>query len=216
MIEYFAGQDLAKRRDFSALAVLQAVDNDKLRLVYLKEWEHVDYKTVILDTKRYYRQFCWAKLGVDRSGIGDSVIEEYVSENAEGIVFTQKAKEEMIEHMVLLRQQGKLILPLRGAERLIQQIEEQERIISEAGSVKFRHPSSSHDDLLWALALACHVAKQEMEKSIPLAMGFSANDYEKSSTVNNFDSILDRLKGSGITITDAKIYYPNKNRVESL
>lgn len=123
MIEYFAGQDLAKRRDYSALVVLEAINNEKLRLVFLKEWDHVDYKTVIADTKRYFQYFYWTKLGVDRSGIGDSVIEEYAAEKAEGIVFTQKAKEEMIEHIILLRQQGKLILPQRGAEKLIQQIE---------------------------------------------------------------------------------------------
>ena len=209
MIEYFAGQDLAKRRDFSALAVLQAIDNDKLRLVYLKEWEHVDYKTVILDTKRYYRHFYWTKIGVDRSGIGDSVIEEYAAENAEGIVFTQRSKEEMIEHIVLLRQQGKLILPLYGAEKLIQQIEEQERIISESGGVKFRHPSSSHDDLLWALALACHVAKQEMEKPLPFVMGFSTEDYQEPTRTNDFlDNVLNRFQGTGITITDVKIKMP--------
>ncbi len=212
MIEYFAGQDLAKRRDFSALAVLEAVNNDNLRLVYLKEWDHVDYKTVILDTKRYYRHFSWTKIGVDRSGIGDSVIEEYFTENAEGIVFTQKAKEEMVEHVILLRQQGKLILPLRGAERLIQQIEEQERIISESGNVKFRHPSKSHDDLLWALALACHVAKQEMEKPLPFVMCFSADDYhEPNPRADLVDNVMNRFKGTGISITDVKIKLPGDN-----
>lgn len=211
MIDYFAGQDLAKRRDYSALVVLEATNNEKLRLVFLKEWDHVDYKTVIADTKRYYRHFYWTKLGVDRSGIGDSVIEEYATENAEGIVFTQKAKEEMIEHIILLRQQGKLILPQKGAEKLIQQLEEQERIISDAGSVKFRHPSSSHDDLLWALALACHVAKQEMEKPLPMVMGFSADEFEQPSQRNNYlDQIIRKLP-SGITITDVKIKMPGDN-----
>jgi hypothetical protein len=211
MIEYFAGQDLAKRRDYSALAVLQAINNEKLKLVFLKEWDHVDYKTVIADTKRYFRYFYWTKLGIDRSGIGDSVIEEYAAENAEGIVFTQKAKEEMIEHIILLRQQGKLMLPLRGAEKLIHQIEEQERIISEAGTVKFRHPSSSHDDLLWALALACHVAKLEMEKPLPLVMTFGADDFIEPVKHNDFvDNILKRLP-SNITITDVRITMPGDN-----
>jgi hypothetical protein len=211
MIDYFAGQDLAKRRDYSALAVLQCIDNEILKLVFLREWDHVDYKTVIADTKRYFHSFYWTKLGVDRSGIGDSVIEEYTFENAEGIVFTQKAKEEMIEHIILLRQQGKLILPQRGAEKLIQQLEEQERIISDAGSVKFRHPSSSHDDLLWALALACHVAKQEMEKPLPMIIGFSADEFEQPSQRNNYlDQIIRKLP-SGITITDVKIKMPGDN-----
>ena len=211
MIEYFAGQDLAKRRDYSALVVLQAINNEKLRLVYLKEWEHVDYKTVIADTKIYFQHFYWTKLGVDRSGIGDSIIEEYAAENAEGIVFTQKTKEEMIEHIVLLRQQGKLILPIYGAEKLINQLEEQERIISEAGTIKFRHPSGSHDDLLWALALACHVAKEEMEKPIPMIMTFSADDYEEPRRHNDFlDYVVKRLP-PGVTVTNVKVTMPGDN-----
>jgi len=212
MIEYFAGQDLAKRRDYSALVVLQAINNEKLRLVYLKEWEHVDYKTVIADTKIYFQHFYWTKLGVDRSGIGDSIIEEYAAENAEGIVFTQKSKEEMIEHILLLRQKGKLILPLKGAEKLINQIEEQERIISEAGTIKFRHPSGSHDDLLWALALACHVAKEEMKKPIPMIMTRSYDELESKNPGDEvIDYVLRRFQGTGITITDVKVTMPSDN-----
>jgi len=208
MIEYFGGQDLAKRRDYSALIVLQAINNDILKLIFWKEWEHVDYKTVIADTKRFFQHFHWTKLGVDRSGIGDSIIEEYATENAEGIVFNQKIKEEMIEHIVLLRQKGKLIFPMKGAEKLLSQIEEQERIISEAGTVKFRHPSGSHDDLLWALALACHVAKEEMEKPIPFIMTFSADDYVEPTRNNDFlDYVLRRLP-PGVTVTDVKVKMP--------
>jgi hypothetical protein len=166
-------------------------------------------------TKKYFRHFYWTKLGVDRSGIGDSVIEEYATENAEGIVFTQRAKEEMIEHIILLRQQGRLILPLKGAEKLIQQIEEQERIISEAGTVKFRHPSSSHDDLLWALALACHVAKQEMERPLPMVMTFSADDYEKSERAADFLSHIANRLPRDITVTDIKIKFPGDVTRES-
>ena len=206
MIEYFAGQDLAKRRDFSALIVLQAINNDILKLIFWREWEHVDYKTVIVDTKRYFQHFHWTKLGVDRSGIGDSIIEAYATENAEGIVFSQKTKEEMIENILLLRQQGKLILPAHGAEKLIQQIEEQERIISEAGTVKFRHPSGSHDDLLWALALACRVAKEEMEKPIPFVMGFSYDDYQEPTKNNDFFDYVAKRLPPGVTVTDVKIY----------
>lgn len=208
MIEHFAGQDLAKRRDYSALVVLQCINNMILKLVFLKEWDHVDYKTVVADTKRYFSSFYWTKLGVDRSGIGDSVVEEYAYENAEGIVFTQKTKEEMIEHIILLRQQGKLILPSKGVEKLIQQIEEQERIITDAGNVKFKHPASGHDDLLWALALACRVAKQEMEKPLPLVMSFDMTDSVDPSSPTVVENTLRKLAVSGFTITSVKTSMP--------
>jgi phage FluMu gp28-like protein len=209
--EYYAGQDLAKRRDYSALAVLERTNDDKLKLVYLKEWPHVDYKVVIADTKRIYKRFQWYKLGVDRSGIGDSIIEEYYNEYAEGIVFNAKTKEEMIEYIILLRQQGRLILPKHGAEELIHQLGEQERILSDAGTVKFRHPSGRHDDLLWALALACYVAKEEMEKPAPFIMTFSADELDPPDPRNQMiDRVLGRFRESGITVTDVKITYPGE------
>jgi hypothetical protein len=79
-------------------------------------------------------------MGVDQSGVGDSIIEEYRYENAKGILFNSGSKEEMIEYVILLRQQGRLILPKKGAENLISQLEEQERVLSDAGTVHFRHP----------------------------------------------------------------------------
>ena len=209
MTEYYAGQDLGKRRDYSALAVLERTYDDKLRLVALKEWPHVDYKIVVADTKQIYKKFGWYKLGVDQSGIGDSIVEEYHYENAQGIVFTAKAKEEMIEYMILLRQQGKLILPRNGATELIRQLEEQERILSDAGNVTYRHPSGRHDDLLWALALACHVAKEGLEKSEPLLMTFSADDYYPQDRNQEILSrVLGKFVGSGITVTGVKVRIP--------
>lgn len=207
MTEYYAGQDLAKRRDYSALVILERTYSDKLKLVFLKEWPHVDYKVVITDTKRIYKHFAWYKIGVDRSGIGDSIIEEYYDENAEGIVFNARTKEEMIEYIILLRQQKKLILPKRGAEELLKQIEEQERILSDSGIVKFRHPSGRHDDLLWALALACYVAKEELEKPLPFVMTFD-HDQELLDSREPVNPILGKFRKSGIAITDVKINYP--------
>ena len=208
MKEYYAGQDLAKRRDFSALVVLEKTSDYKLKLVFLKEWPHVDYKKVVVDTKQIFKYFEWQKLGVDRSGIGDSIIEEYYNEYAEGIVFNAKAKEEMIEFIILLRQQGRLILPRHGAEELIHQLEEQERILSDAGTVKFRHPSGRHDDLLWALALACHVAKEGLEQSEPFLGSFSYYQDAPDAREQVTDKVLRRFQRTGITITDVKVKLP--------
>jgi len=211
MTEYYAGQDLAKRRDYSALAILERTNDDKLKLVFLKEWPHVDYKVVISDTKRIYKHFRWYRFGLDRSGIGDSIIEEYYNEYAEGIPFSAKTKEEMIEYIILLRQQGRLILPRRGAEELIHQLEEQERILSDAGTVKFRPPSGRHDDLLWAFALACYVAKEGMETPAPFIMGLEYNPELSNPRDEMVDRALGRFEGSGIRVTGVKIKMPGED-----
>lgn len=213
MKEYYAGQDLAKRRDFSALVLLEKTNDYKLKLVYLKEWPHVDYKIVVTETKQIFKHFGWLKLGVDRSGIGDSIIEEYYNEYAEGIIFSAKTKEEMIEYIILLRQQGRLILPKEGTAELIHQLEEQERILSDAGTVKFRHPSGRHDDLLWALALACYVAKEGLEQSMPFLMSFDYDQESPDAKGDVMGQILGKFRGSGFTITNVKITMPGKDEI---
>jgi hypothetical protein len=65
--------------------------------------------------------------------------------------------------------------------------------------------------MLWALALACHVAKQEMEKPLPMVMTFSVDDFTGPKPNNPLDNVLDRFRGSGITITDVKVRMPGES-----
>jgi len=44
--------------------------------------------------------------------------------------------------------------------RLCEQINEQRFEYTKNGQLKFWHPTGSHDDQLWALALACFAAKE--------------------------------------------------------
>jgi hypothetical protein len=79
--------------------------------------------------------------------------------------------------------------------------------LSDAGTIKFRHPSGRHDDLLWALALACYVAKEGMEKGTPILMAFSSDELSNPQD-ETMDRVLGRFRGSGITITDVKVIKP--------
>lgn len=54
------------------------------------------------------------------------------------------------------------MIPRRGTEDLVAQIREQERIISQAGTVRYEHPSRRHDDVFRTFAMMVHLAKPYM------------------------------------------------------
>lgn len=57
-----------------------------------------------------------------------------------------------------------LVLPRSGAfvPELLAQMEEQERVIGVSERPHYDHPQGRHDDLLWALSIACYFARQEL------------------------------------------------------
>jgi hypothetical protein len=57
-------------------------------------------------------------------------------------------------------EQEKLAIPYH--RRLCQQINDQQYAYTKTGKLQFTHPPNTHDDLLWALALAVYATKTEI------------------------------------------------------
>lgn len=166
---FYAGQELAKRRDYSALLIIRIEEQEDdeefiARVVGVKQWTHVDYREMIEDALILYEKYGWEMLGLDKNTVGEAVIEEYDSKGipVEGISFTAQSKHDMVQFLLMLLQQKRLRLPRKGAEELKGQIQEQERIYSSSGTIKYQHPENRHDDQFWALCLALHVAREEL------------------------------------------------------
>ena len=99
---------------------------------------------------------------VDQTGVGESVLDFMRDElpvYIEGAILTVKMKQEIMANLQLLFQQRKVILPMT-ARRLFYQIIEQRVEISRSGNLIFSHIPNSHDDQLWALALAVYIASK--------------------------------------------------------
>ena len=95
----------------------------------------------------------------DTTGVGEPVIEELKAQgvqNVEGVVFTVKAKEELLTCLKLAMEQRRLKMPYH--RRLCEQINEQQYEYSKSGHLTFSHPTGSHDDMLWALSLGVSAA----------------------------------------------------------
>ena len=88
---------------------------DPVRLVYLEEFKlGTPYLEVISDVVEVDRKLNFRRLLVDRSGIGEAVMDELRKEGgtyAEGARFTRDKKVEHLAYMKLMMQQGRFKMP---------------------------------------------------------------------------------------------------------
>jgi phage FluMu gp28-like protein len=157
----YMGVDLGKLRDYSAVVVVKRAE-DLVKLVFLKEFPlETPYSHVIGWIVRAERRCGFRKIVVDRSGVGEAVMEEIKTQglkNAEGQAFSAQSKAEMLTYLRIKMEQGKFKMPY--SRKLCQQLNEQQYAYNKAGYLTFSHPKGSHDDMLWALALATKATRQ--------------------------------------------------------
>ena len=166
---YYAGLDLGKQVDYSVLVVVQKSENGEIRLMHKRQFPlGTNYPEVIGYVARAEQIFNFEGLHVDKSGIGDAVVDELNSIHiraVEGVFFTDVEKENMLNNLKLLMEK-KLLKIVGDDTALIMQINEQQyeylqpKTAQERIHLKFWHPQGRHDDQLMALALACRAATQ--------------------------------------------------------
>jgi len=174
---YFLGVDFGKRVDYSVVALLREEEgNDQFRLVFLKQFSlGTSYIDVVAYIQQLNRKFDIAKGYCDQSAIGESLVEEVrqFAPQIEGLVFTARTKQDLLTLLQTRMEQRRITLPLDRA--LLSQINEQQYRFSrspvkptekptEAGTLTFYHLKGTHDDQLWALALATYATKQKEDE----------------------------------------------------
>jgi phage FluMu gp28-like protein len=159
---YYAGVDLGKLQDYSVLSIVKT-ENNSIKLLYSHEFPlKTPYNQIIGHLTRAHEKLHFKKVLIDQSGVGEPILEEIHNQDidcAEGLKFTAETKEKLLCGLKILMEQEKLAIPYE--RRLCQQINEQQYNYSKSGHLQFSHPTNSHDDMLWALALAIAAAKNE-------------------------------------------------------
>jgi phage terminase large subunit-like protein len=164
--EYYAGLDLGKLQDHSAIAIIQK-DQETLKLIYTHEFPlETAYTEVIATTTHINTQFHLQKLLIDQTGIGEPILEALTEQNipTEGATLTQDTKAELLTHLKLTMQQQRLAIPYD--KKLCQQINDQQYAYAKGGKLAFSHPPNTHDDQLWALALAAYAARNTQQPQL--------------------------------------------------
>jgi phage FluMu gp28-like protein len=172
--QYLIGIDFGKHTDYSAIAVLEKTD-DNLRLVYLNELPlETPYTAVIGTVRRLHDAYAFTAGCLDKTGVGEGPYEEIKQfmREMEGITLTAQIKEDLIGKLKLTLEQGKLTLPNDNQQLLIQMAAQQCEP-TKSGTLKFSHPTGTHDDQLWSLALAIHASQQQARPAFkPITRSF--------------------------------------------
>jgi phage FluMu gp28-like protein len=158
--QYYVGIDFGKHADHSAIAILQKIPEDELRLVYLKQFElDTPYTTVIGNVRLLNEAYRFRAGYLDETGVGEGPYEEIHNfmPQMKGATLTAPLKQDILGRLRLAMENRKLTIP-RDNSRLLVQITSQQCEPTKSGTLKFNHPPGTHDDLLWALALGTHSA----------------------------------------------------------
>ena len=156
---FYIGVDFGKRVDYSVVAVVDKKPDGVLKLVHVHRFSlETPYASVIGYVKTLCDRYKTVQ-GVlcDQSGVGDYIVEDMVRSgipNVEGVILTLPKKQEVLGMMKQKMQNGLLFIPYDAD--LIAEINVEKFELTKEGQIKFSHPEGTHDDMLWALALAVY------------------------------------------------------------
>lgn len=189
---YISGLDLASRVDHSAFFMLRW-NGQKLIEYGTAVWPHVDYPIIAEHVREINEKWPQHRIAYDETGniaVG-SLFGQDLESIMEPIHMTNPMKIDAVNVVKFLSQLGMLELEPDGI--VIGEIEEQQKVFSEAGAQRYEHPSGVHDDLFWGLALACYTAVETIIGVAPAAIeqAGEAEEYGESA-----DDIIDGIMHS--------------------
>lgn len=163
--QYIIGLDIAKHTDFSVIVVLDAKYN---HLVYFDRFNRVDYSVQIERVVEVSRKYNKAKIILDSTGVGDPILESIKKKcnQTEGFLFTNKSKQQLIEHLAVLLEKQEISYP--DIKVLTNELLSYQYEISRAGNMIYNAPSGVHDDCVIALALAAWGVKHQRNPRVIL------------------------------------------------
>jgi len=169
--DYYVGVDLGQKRDHSVVAVILK-KNGQITLVHMKRFAlGTEYQAVIEYMKLVGERFRNVRaFYIDQTGVGEAFPENARRagiKNVKGIELSLPRKSDVMTHMKQVMEQKRLHIP-RDRELIVEMNAEIAKL-TEAGKTKFYHRSGTHDDRLWALALAVYGSRHEIPSYHPFA-----------------------------------------------
>lgn len=157
---FFAGVDLGKKQDPTAIALILRT-LEALKLLGMKIFPlETDYTAII-----GYLHVLTSKIRmvhkvlIDQTGVGESFLDEAKKSvpNVEGLVLTMPVKQDVMNYLKLMMQERRLQIPYQL--ELVNELNVERFELTKSGQIQFSHPHGTHDDRLWAVALAVYATK---------------------------------------------------------
>ena len=168
---YYVGCDLGKKQDHSAIAVIEKKEGN-VTLIHLKQFKlGTDYTHVIGYLNRLGQRLQTVKrTHIDQTGVGEYFIEEAIKsgvKNPQGTTLTVPEKENIMFYLRHLMEEGRLHFAYDPD--LINEMNAERFQLTKTGQTQFSNPSGTHDDKLWAFALAVYASRFEVPTYHPVA-----------------------------------------------
>ena len=159
-----------------------------LFIIFFRAFEHVDDVLDLVHMHRFKRGTSiasaigyakllneqWTRLEaayIDKTKHGDFIVttfQEAGIHNPTGVNFTLETKQEMAQILKQRMEQAALRIPYD--RDTIDELNVEKYEFTKAGKIAFSHPTGTHDDRFWALALAVYAAmKSPPPPSRPIA-----------------------------------------------
>lgn len=178
---YQVGIDLAKYNDFT---VITPFDLHTFKVKLQERFNQVDWnfqKYLIEASARKYNN---AKLKMDRTGVGDPVVEDLerrglnIGEDG-AVVFNTRTRRELLDNLAILLQQNKIKIP--NDPELLAELEAFQFTMTDKGKIEVKSRKGLHDDRVFSLALAVHGVDNKITND------FNDDIYGDSEDNKNFD-----------------------------
>jgi len=169
--DYHVGVDLGQKRDNSVVAVILK-KNGHVFLIHLKRFPlGTEYQAIIEYLKLAGERFRNVRAYyIDQTGVGEAFPENARRagvKNVKGIELSLPRKSDVMTHLKQVMEQKRLHIP-KDRELMVEMNAEIAQL-TQAGKTKFSHRSGTHDDRLWALALAVYGSRYEAPSYHPFA-----------------------------------------------
>lgn len=162
--EFFAGLDVGRTQDITALTPLAILDRIAWVVAVLTA-KRTAFRAQRHMIERARETFRWSKIGVDATGLGTQLAEELVERWGEGEVvamqFTMPLKAQLATGVFRWLRDGRLRLPKDATGRTLRdEMVAVRRRVTASGNVLYESPRTSqgHGDRFWSLACALLVA----------------------------------------------------------
>jgi phage FluMu gp28-like protein len=164
--KFFVGTDLGLKVDRSSVVVIDKQAPD----LYVKHVTAFPQGMVFSEVTGYLNLLNQklqevSRIYIDETGLGGFFVQDAIKtglKNALGIYLSLPEKQKIMDILKRTMQDGHLHIP-RDPE-LMNEMSNERYELSKTGQLQFSHPAGTHDDRLWALALAVYAARLEVPK----------------------------------------------------